>query len=215
MSAQHTSARDAITFFEGLNELSPLIRFLLGAGPLTASLQVRGESPAWLLLDATRDPVRITRHQGQAPSTVKAAATAQVWADILSGRVAPGAAFGRRELLLRGSASELARLIPLLELAPPLFRDHVSNPAGSVMEAQAMSSTRKTILSSIAAPRAQLARVAATGLRRAAYWTGYSLGTLQRRGIARERLLDLLASAARGWERAVPAPAAGPNGAEA
>lgn len=207
MSRSCEAAESASSFFERLDSMSPWVRLLLGQGPLSVALDIRAEPVCRILIDATSDRVRITKMTTATPTALRVAADASVWVDVLSGRVAPGEAYGRRELLLRGSASDLARLIPLLELAPPLFRDHLSARIPSSQEAPVMTTNRRSVASLLDKPRSALGRLASTGLHRAAFWTGYSLGRLRRGGLDRAALMELLTSAAQGWERAeVPEP---------
>ncbi len=206
MSTLAEAADTVVTFFEGLDAMSPLLRLLLGDGPLSVGLDIRAEAVRRIVIDATADRVCVRRGEGAAPTAVRVAADARVWGDVLSGRVAPGAAHGRRQLLLRGSAADLARLIALLEMAPPLFRDHESRRAHTSAEAHLMTTNPRSVRSLLAGPRAALDRLASSGLHRAAFWTGYSIGRLRRSGLDRTALMDLLASAARGWERAEQAP---------
>ena len=47
--------------------------------------------------------------------------------DVLLGRKPLGVALARREMLLRGSPCHLARFIPLFDVAPILYREHLTD----------------------------------------------------------------------------------------
>jgi len=128
MTRRATSAREEaiLGFFERLPELEPLIRAVVPRARAGARLEVRsgGRGRArLLLLDLAASPLRVLRDEAAAgEGTRVVAAELEDLRAIVRGELAPGRAFGERRLLLRGSPLQLGRFLPLLELAPLLYR---------------------------------------------------------------------------------------------
>jgi hypothetical protein len=117
---------EIVRFFSRLPELEPLIRAAVPRARVSARLEVRSGgrgSARPLLLDLAARPIRVELDEAVAGAgSVVVAAEAEDLHAILRGELAPGRAFGERRLLLRGSALQLGRFLPLLELAPLLYR---------------------------------------------------------------------------------------------
>ena len=179
------------TFLERLGDLDRVLRIIVSDARLRVRFTIRGSPERTVLLDFAEEPVRSHADDGSHAPDVMVTMTSETWHRVLLGNLAPGEALGRRELLLRGSASDLARCIPLFDFAPMLYREHVATerrPGGK-------ERTMPTIGSrDVALPLSRL-----TGT--AAYVLGFGLGMVRRRvpGIS---LFDLLGAMSRGLEDA-------------
>jgi hypothetical protein len=120
-----TRADAILGFLARLPEVEPLIRSVLPRASATARVEVRSGGRARarsVLLDLGARPLRVTREVAAAGAAVTIAGEAEDLHAIFSGELDAGRAFGERRLLLRGSALQLGRFLPLLELAPLLYR---------------------------------------------------------------------------------------------
>lgn len=118
-------AEAILGFLSRLPELEPLIRSVLPRAGATARVEVRSGGRAGarsVLLDLGARPLRVTRDVAAAGAAVTVAGEAEDLHAIFAGELDAGLAFGERRLLLRGSALQLGRFLPLLELAPLLYR---------------------------------------------------------------------------------------------
>ncbi len=200
-------------FFQRLGPLEPLVRIALGEAPVSVDLTFRGKPETRILLDYTRVPGRIVAGPSQ-PGRIRVTIDAEVMHRILMGELHPGEAFGQRHLLLRGSAADLARVIPLFDLAPLIYREHLSAQAlassdrgssrTSASEVIMAEDDRKSTLSVMRRLAPGSERAAATLLRRAAYGLGYGMAALRQRLWRKLNLLELLTAMSQGVAAATP-----------
>jgi hypothetical protein len=200
MSLAPEGSTDGVaTFLERLGSLDRVLRVIVSDARLRVRFTIRGSPERAVLLDFLEQPVRSTPDDGSHAPDVMVTMTSETWHRVLLGDIAPGEALGRREMLLRGSASDLARCIPLFDFAPMLYREHVTTERccggkdGTMQEidrpATATGGSRD-----VAQPLSRL-----TGT--AAYVLGFGLGMVRKRvpGIS---LFDLLGAMSRGLEDA-------------
>ncbi len=123
--ASEARAEAILCFLERLPELEPLLRAALPRAAASARVELRSGGHARarsLLLDLAARPLRVERELAASGCALSVAAEAEDLHAILLGELDPGRAFGERRLLLRGSPLQLGRFLPLLELAPILYR---------------------------------------------------------------------------------------------
>ena len=115
------------SFFKRLEGIESIVREILAQARLSVLLTFRGRPEKKVFLDFTPTPARILvdgeARTGKAMVTVEA----EIMQEILLGRMKPGLALGRRELLLRGSAVDLSKFIPLFDFGPVLYREHLAD----------------------------------------------------------------------------------------
>ena len=138
----------------------------------------------------------------------------------------PGLALGRRQMLLKGSAHNLARFIPLFDFAPLLYREHLaqaSENAKAEVDAQANENARFDVNPQVKGyaevamndseyhgspiPLTRLSpveKVADVSIRGLAYLMGYGIGLMRYRIMKKLSLFDVLASLSQGVEAAAP-----------
>ena len=205
MTATHLT-----TFFERMGELEPIMRIVLGGAEVSAMLTFRGEPDRRVLLDFTQTPARIAVDDETHAARIQLAVPATVMHEVLLGRLHPGEAFGRRELLIRGRASDLARFLPLMDFAPLLYREHLADrgvpgfarstgyaPCGKEAE---MDGRSKDGIPRMLRERSQ--RAVRKLVDETAYAAGYGLGLLRHRFFENMSLFDLLGAMSRGLDAA-------------
>ena len=72
----------------------------------------RGDPEKKVLMDFSKAPARIVEDETAREATIQVAVQGDVMHEVLLDRIKPGVAVGRREMLLRGSAINLAKFIP-------------------------------------------------------------------------------------------------------
>lgn len=202
------------SFFERLAPLDPVLRIILQQAPLSVRIELRGDDPHVLLLDFGVEPVRIVVDQPERDGALRVAVPSDVLHRVLLGQLSAGEALGRRELLLRGAASDLARFVPLFDFAPLLYRDHLADlDVAGFERRRAAPSNREERMSHAKRdrgwlafggsrrPEAALARV----VEQAAFAAGYGVGTLRHRYLRSLSLFEVMAAMARGVAAATPA----------
>lgn len=203
-----------VSFFERLGPLEGLVRIILKDAELSARLTFRGDPPGEVRLDYGVRPARIDVGVGRPSGRLQVSIDAAVMHRVLLGELHPGEALGRRELLLRGSAADLARFIPLLGFAPMLYREHLADldhdghrrprPGGAALAVEEgfMEQTRFRgdpipLRSLGVAERAVLGMI-----EEAAYAAGYGVGLLRHRFLRNLSLFDVLGALSRGVDAA-------------
>jgi hypothetical protein len=182
-----------LEFFQRLASLDQVLRIIVSGARLRVRFTVRGEPERSVLLDFSAHPVCAREAPDSEAADVVVAMSKRAWHEVLSGALAPGEALGRREMLLRGSASDLARCIPLFDFAPMLYGEHWEQRGVVGAKEEAM--------------RAGLwGRISNTGLEkrafrtvgRAAYSLGYCMGIARYRVAPNLSLFELLQAMSRG-----------------
>ncbi len=191
--AVEASTERIASFLERLGGLDRVLRVIVSDARLRVRFTIRGNPERAVLLDLVENPVRSSADDRSHAPDVMVTMTSETWHRVLSGDLAPGEALGRREMLLRGSASDLARCIPLFDFAPMLYREHAATARSAHGKDRVMQRIDKTP-AEVGLPLSQL-----TG--KAAYVLGFGLGMMQRR-VPGLSLFDLLGAMSRGLEDA-------------
>jgi hypothetical protein len=202
------------SFFERLRPLEGLVRIILKDAELSARLTFRGEPPGEVRLDYGTWPAKIETGVGRPSGRIQVTIAQEVMHRVLLGEMHPGEALGRRELLLRGSAADLARFIPLLGFAPLLYREHLADLGlegharpGAVVapyptEVGLMDTARfrgdPIPLRSLGLGERAIFRM----IEEAAFAAGYGVGLLRHRYLGNLSLFDVLGALSRGVEAA-------------
>ena len=186
-----------LSFFERLAEIERVARIALSDEPLSALISIRGPNPARLLLDFSSEPARIERVDRDIPANLHVAIQAEALHRVLLGELHPGEALGRRELLVRGSASDVAKITPLFDIAPLLYREHLSELD--------MTANHQPRFRGDPIPLVELSsreRALHATIERMAYGAGYALAVLRTRYLRHMSLFDVLRAMGRGVEDA-------------
>lgn len=115
------------SFFKRLETIEEVSRIILDHSEISALLTFRGEPEKRVLLDYSRAPCRIIVDDELQDGNILVTIEGEIMHEILTGKIKPGLALGRRELLLRGSALNLGKFIPLLDFGPLLYKEHLSD----------------------------------------------------------------------------------------
>jgi hypothetical protein len=186
-------------FFARLPAVDPLVRALLGDTPLTLRVEARAPRLA-LVVDLGPRPLAV-RFDAPDPGTVALTARADDLHDLLTGALPVGAGLTRKRLLARGSAARLMGVMPLLFLAPPLYREHLAALGRRDLLPPAAPPHRGA---AVPAPEDPMNALVA----RLAWLAGYALGFARTRLGREVDLLGALEALGRGLDRAAAAPPA-------
>ena len=115
------------SFFKRLEAIGAVVRGALSDAPISAEMVFRGPSEQKVCLDLTTLPLRVFLNDSAHRGRVSVAVDADVMHEVLLGRLHGAIAVGRRQMLLRGSISDLAQLIPLFDISPALYREHLAD----------------------------------------------------------------------------------------
>jgi len=115
------------SFFKKLETIDTITRIIISHAGISALMTFRGNPTTRVLLDYTRTPGRVLVDGEAREGNILVTIRDEVMHEVLLGRMAPGVAVGRREMLLRGSAADLSKFIPLFEFAPVLYREHLAD----------------------------------------------------------------------------------------
>jgi hypothetical protein len=201
------------SFFTRLECIEEIVRVFMGHARLSTLLTFRGTPEKRVLMDFARSPARVSVVNGSKPANVLVTVKGEVMHEILLGRMPPGVALGRRELLLKGKVSDLARIIPLFDIAPVLYREHLSDvghPEGARRAgtpAAVEGTMSDQIVSGAPIGLVELSggeRLAATVMSKLAYLMGYAVGLLRYRLFKKLNLFEVLSAMARGLAAADP-----------
>jgi hypothetical protein len=201
------------SFFQRLEGLEEIIRIVMSHYPMSALFTFRGPSDTKVLMDFSRSPARVSVDNGTTGGTVCAAIDGDIMHEILLDRKKPGVAVGRRELLLKGPVLGFSKIIPLFDVAPVLYREHLSDIGyGSFSRLTGNVPSREAIMSGQAFKGDPIPLVEMSGLEKfgakvvngLAYGLGYAVGLLRYRLFKKLSLFGVLSEMSRGLEAATP-----------
>ena len=203
------------SFFHRLEDIDRVARIMVQESKLSARLTFRGERDRSVRLDFTNGHLRvIDDDDAQRGGHVDMVMDASVTHEVLLGRLKPGEALGRREMLLRGSAAQLACFIPLFDFAPTLYREHLANigwkgyqrrSGWALAREKNMATSASYAHPALVPKRSPMEQLACRTVESVAYVLGYAVGTLRQRVIYNLDLFDVVAAASKGIADALPA----------
>ena len=201
------------SFFKRLEAIDAILRVIVSEAKIRALLTFRGNPERRVLLDFSSGPVRVILDEQTKEADIFVAIRGEVMHEILCGRMSPGRALGERELLLRGSASNLARLIPLFDFGPVLYREHLEKPvlSGSSPQSDSRRTEEKFMerrtFEGNPIPLVSLSsfeKLMFGALNAVSYSLGYLVGLLRYRVFRKLNLFDVLSAMSRGLAAASP-----------
>ena len=198
-------------FYTRLAPIEPIIRIVLSEAEISCLLTFRGDPEKSVLLDFRSRPARIIVDPERG-AMVTVTIPGHIMHDILCRRTQPGSALGRREMLLRGSAGDLARFIQLLEFGPVLYCEHLADIGFQGFERWTNHNTPEALMQGkifagdpIPLTRMNLfEKITARLVNGLSFAMGYAMGLLRYRVVKKLSLFDALTSMSRGLEAARP-----------
>jgi hypothetical protein len=201
------------SFFKRLETIEAMLRIIVSEAKIRALLTFRGDPERKVLLDFAHFPARVVLEDQAKDADLNVTITGEVMHDVLSGRMSAGQALGQRELLLRGSASHLARLIPLFDFGPVLYREYLEKLGSSLSSPQSDSKmSKERTMESRTFNGDPIPLVSLSGFEKAmfgalngvSYALGYLVGLLRYRVFEKLNLFDVLSAMSRGLAAAAP-----------
>ena len=138
---------------------------------------------------------------------------ADIMHDVFLDRKKPGVAVARRELLLKGPVIAFSKIIPLFDIAPVLYREHLAEIGYGIYAREAGKALPKEevmsgqVFKGEAIPLVQLSGLEKFGTKVVnglAYGMGYLVGLLRYRLFKKLSLFGVLSEMSRGLEAATP-----------
>lgn len=197
MSQAHATPKSVLiaSFFQRLGGVERVARAIVKDSRTAVLITLRGEPERRVLLDFSKVPMRVVvdgeGHEGRGAG-LGVTVDAEVMHRILLGRTTAGRAFGRRQLLVRGSAALLARFSGLFGFAPVLYKEVAMKAPkleGAPIPLQTLNPVEKAL---------------ARSLDVAAWSLGYGLGILRYRLFPKMSLFAVLEAMSRGLAAATP-----------
>lgn len=201
------------SFFKRLEGMEEIVRIVMSHCRMSALFTFRGTPEKKVLMDFSRSPARVSIDNGAKSGTVCATIQGDIMHEVLLDRKKPGVAVGRRELLLRGPVMEFSKIIPLFEVAPMLYREHLSDIGfGSYARQGGKALSKEEIMSGQAFKGDPIPLVEFSGIEKfgarvinlLAYAMGYAVGFLRYRLFRKLSLFGVLSEMSRGLEAATP-----------
>jgi len=175
-------------FVMRLGAIEPLLRVVVPDDSMRLLMTFRGDPERTVLLDFSSHPLRVEVGDPARSANVWVTADGEVMHQVLTERLAAGEAFGRRELLLRGSAVRLAGIIPFLGFAPILYREHLAHRRPAPEEDE-MNTVERSDRGGRLSRRERAIHQALNGV---AWTAGFGLGVLRYRVLEHLDLFVLL-----------------------
>lgn len=201
------------SFVKRLEPLEGIVRTIMSHHPMSVLFTFRGMHEQKVLLDFSRTPAAVTFDADPGAGTVAATVDGRVMHEIFLARIKPGVAVGRRELLLKGNVWAFSKVIPLFDIAPVLYREHLADigypgfqrPTGDgPAEEREMSNQ---LLKQEGVPLVRLSggeKFAAAVINGLAYAAGYVMGVVRYRLFTKLSLFGVLNAMSRGLTAATP-----------
>jgi len=200
------------SFFKRMEAIGAVVRIVLSNSSISAEMVFRGPSEQKVYLDFTDQSARVLVNDNAHKAQVCVAVDADIMHEILIGRLHGAVAVGRRQMLLRGSIADLARLIPLFDFSPTLYREHLADlgldglgrRTGPAVTEELIMQSKELENSVLERKLSGAERVLFASLNRCAYLLGYLIGAIRHRLLENLSLFELLAAMSRGMEAATP-----------
>jgi hypothetical protein len=199
------------SFFQRMGSLEGILRIVTSDARLSAQFTFRGDPTKKVLLDLAAAPARVLLDEEARGGNIFMTIDGRVMHEILLGRMKPGLALGRREMLLRGCAMDFAKFIPLFDFGPVLYREHLadigydgfSRSTGPIVKQEASMGEKVYKGEPIPLVRLKpLERIFFKVVNGIAYGVGYLVGLLRYRLFEKLSLFEVLSAMSRGLEAA-------------
>jgi hypothetical protein len=212
-SATPATTEVLASFFKRLEGLEEIVRIVMSHYRMSALFTFRGTPEKKVLLDFSKSPAKVSVDNGATAGTVYAKIDGDIMHEVFLDRKKPGVAVGRRELLLKGPVLAFSKIIPLFDIAPVLYREHLADigyagfarqPGKTLSKEEVMSDQ---VFKGDPIPLVQMSGLESFGARvinGLAYGLGYAVGVLRYRLFKKLSLFGALSEMSRGLEAATP-----------
>jgi len=201
------------SFFRRLEGLEEIVRIVMSHYRMSALFTFRGEPEKKVLMDFSKSPAQVSIDNGATAGTVYATIVGDIMHEVLLDWKKPGVAVGRRELLLKGPVMAFSKIIPLFDIAPVLYREHLADigyagfarQEGKVLSKEEVMSDQ--VFKGDPIPLVRLSGLesfASKVINGLAYGLGYAVGFLRYRMFKKLSLFGVLSQMSRGLEAATP-----------
>lgn len=213
VSAMPETTEILASFFKRLEGLEAIVRVVMSQHRMSALFTFRGTPEKKVLMDFSRSPARVSIDNGATAGGVYATIRGDVMHEVFLDAMKPGVALARRELLLRGRVMDFAKIIPLFDIAPVLYREHLSDIGYGAHARQAgRALSREELMNGQAFKGDPIPLVRMSGFEKfathvingIAYGMGYAVGFLRYRLFRKLSLFGVLTQMSRGLEAATP-----------
>ena len=201
------------SFFKRLLVIDTIIRIILNRANLSAAFTFGGKPQKKVLFDFSKPDASVEVDAKIRTAHIHVAIDARVMHDILLGKMKPGLAFGRRQLLLRGSAMNLAKFIPLFDFSPAIYREHLADTGccgytrkkgapplkeavmnGRIFKGDPIPLTNYSLIEKITSKL----------INGFAFLMGYLVGIMRYRVFEKLSIFDVLSAMSKGMQKATP-----------
>ncbi len=212
-SATPATTEVLASFFKRLESLEEIVRIIMSHSRMSALFTFRGTPEKKVLMDFSKSPAQVSIDNEATAGTVSATIDGDIMHDVFLDRKKPGVAVGRRELLLKGPVFGLSKIIPLFDIAPMLYREHLADIGyGSFARQAGRALSKEEIMSGQVfkgepIPLVQMSGLETFGARvinGLAYGMGYAVGFLRYRLFKKLSLFGVLSEMSRGLDAATP-----------
>lgn len=201
------------SLFARLEPIEAILRIILSEAKISALFTFRGEPEKRVLLDYSKTPALTVIDGPVRTAAIYVTINADVMHEVLLGRMHAGKALGCREMLLRGSAADFAKFIPLFDFSPLLYREHLADvglnglvrPSGIAPAKESVMNGR--IFNGDPIPltkQSGFEKLVSRFFNGTAYLAGYAIGLVRHRIFTSLSLFDILSSMSRGLSAAAP-----------
>jgi hypothetical protein len=199
------------SFYERLPPFDGMLRAILPETTISAELIFRGKPEKHVLLDFAAEPLRVLVDDATRHGDVRIAADADVMHEVMLGRMQPGVAVARRQVLMRGSGADLARFMPLFAISPLLYREHLadvgiegfSRPSGWAPQKEIVMAGKEFTGTPVSLEkRSRVEELLFGRINASAYALGYAMGKLRHRLLQNLSLFEVMSAMSRGMEAA-------------
>ena len=201
------------SFFKRLLVIDPIIRIILNRANLSAAFTFSGEPQKKVLFDFSKPDASVDVDATTRTAHIHVAIHAEAMHDILLGKTRPGLAFGRRQMLLRGSAMNLAKFIPLFDFSPAIYREHLADTGyGAYTRKKGTPPLKEAVMSGRIfkgdpiplSDYSLIEKITSKLINGFAFLMGYLVGVMRYRVFEKLSIFDVLSAMSKGLEAATP-----------
>jgi hypothetical protein len=201
------------SFFKRLLGMEAIIRVILKQANLSAAFTFKGDPQKKVLFDFSKPEANVAVDETTHAANIHMKIDSETMHDILLGKIKPGLALGQRRMLLRGSAINLARFLPMFDFSPALYREHLADTGyGEYSRNKGPAPLKEAVMSGDifkgdpipVIDRSTTERIIIKLIERFAYMTGYLVGVIRHRLVEKLCIFDVLSAMSKGLEAAAP-----------
>lgn len=201
------------SFFKRLEGIDFITRIITSNAKIRALFTFRGDPEKRVLLDFTCTPGRVLLDEEAQQGHISVTIEGDVMHEVLLGRMMPGVAVARRQMLLRGSAYDFSKFIPMFDFGPTLYKEHLADIGYGAFARQPRQPGSKEVIMDPSEfngdpiPLVELStfeKIAFAVMDGISYSMGYVVGLIRFRLLKNLNLFQVLSSMSRGLAAAAP-----------